>query len=815
MPPHARRRSASPPPQLPVRLTCARLQYVCLGFILLFLFVLLRIGHRPLDPADENQPVDLPQGYPSVCGRPRNKYSFHIEQDPREGESGGKLKKFGGLEGKEFLLRADLSGSGEPALRYAPFYLEKNPRALYIRFRRWFFSLIGKETESTRSKDNPGDELDQSVRDKSKKWATWSENERTKRSDLGLEVSLEKRRRVAIIGAGLAGLAAARELRDSGCEVTLLEARGRAGGRVFTEYKNANDDVKDNSAASPGVFGGDGGGRSGDGTIRGIEWGATWIHGSGVAGQSRLNPLYVEARALGVPTVPVPGDSTYIGGDSVSLAAMLGPRPDPFLDDSVNLRAFKLAGEMWDAILLRLRNLRDLRQDSPLSSVVREVIAWPEFSDRLLVDPDEIKELYDSSLEDQESANVVPFDLVAWHLDVAARGEMGAEAGDVSGALMGLAETYDGDDRVFTHGFSSLVEALRRTSGAAVQFNAVVTRINSSGVQRSNLKVLPTQPSGEERATVTLADGSSMDVDAVIVTVPLGVLRGDTASLYSDNSDDAPSEGSIRFEPPLSELKVESAARIGVGCLEKVVMEFARPFWNESVYAFALADLESDGGTELRPGVASAPKRAGAVVNFRRFMPGPKPNTLVVMAGGVLGGARGVGKWAARAAADPEDQKLCKWALELSGLDVMFPTAQLPERVLVSSWCSDPLSRGAYSFPRIGQQPQDYREIATPEFPVYFAGEHTARTMFGTAHGAYWSGVREAARLKGDRERFKQADRPHVYVSPQEQQRRDLQIGQRLGVHQKVIAVFVIGLLAWAYMSVVHPAKLHRFLYGH
>ena len=40
---------------------------------------------------------------------------------------------------------------------------------------------------------------------------------------------------VVVVGAGAAGIAAARELRSRGFSVLIVEASGRIGGRAFTE----------------------------------------------------------------------------------------------------------------------------------------------------------------------------------------------------------------------------------------------------------------------------------------------------------------------------------------------------------------------------------------------------------------------------------------------------------------------------------------------------------------------------------------------------------------------------------------------------
>ena len=118
-----------------------------------------------------------------------------------------------------------------------------------------------------------------------------------------------------VIGAGVAGLTAARLLADAGRRVVVLEARDRVGGRVWTDRT--------------------------DGSV--TDLGASWIHGI------TANPVAAAAEAFGMPTVEF-----TVGGyqpDSRPIA-YYGPNGERLGDDAA--QAFADDIHTVDAALLTI-----------------------------------------------------------------------------------------------------------------------------------------------------------------------------------------------------------------------------------------------------------------------------------------------------------------------------------------------------------------------------------------------------------------------------------------------------------------------------
>ena len=71
------------------------------------------------------------------------------------------------------------------------------------------------------------------------------------------------------------------------------------------------------------------------------------------------------------------------------------------------------------------------------------------------------------------------------------------------------------------------------------------------------------------------------------------------------------------------------------------------------------------------------------------------------------------------------------------GREVPDPTA-----TFLTSWGRDRRFLGSYSYLSAGQALDAFGVLSKPFGRVFFGGEHTHPKYFGTAHGAYESGVR-------------------------------------------------------------------------
>jgi len=138
--------------------------------------------------------------------------------------------------------------------------------------------------------------------------------------------------RVIIIGAGISGLAAANRLDELGYNVTILEARNRLGGRIWTN---------DQWPKSP------------------VDLGASWIHG--VTG----NPITAIAKAAGARTVSTRYDSYVIYGKN---GKIITPKQESRIDElSVIInRSIKIA---------QRANL-----DRSVLDTVRSAVKWDQLS---------------------------------------------------------------------------------------------------------------------------------------------------------------------------------------------------------------------------------------------------------------------------------------------------------------------------------------------------------------------------------------------------------------------------------------------------
>lgn len=434
---------------------------------------------------------------------------------------------------------------------------------------------------------------------------------------------------VIIIGAGLAGLAAARQLMRFGFKVTVLEGRKRAGGRVYTKKMEVGSRV-----------------------------GAVAELGGSVLTGTLGNPLGIVARQL--------GDVLHKVRDKCPLYSVDGKPVDPDMDAKVE-SAFN---RLLDKISRLRQSMGEVSNDVSLGAALQT-----------------FSQVYKDAVSDEEMK------LFNWHLANLEYANAGLLS-HLSLAFWDQDDPYDmGGDHCFLPGGNvKLVQALAENVPILYEKTVNTIRYGSDGVQ-------------------VIAGSQVFEGDMALCTVPLGVLK----------------KGSIKFIPELPQRKLDGIKRLGFGLLNKVAMLFPHVFWE--------MDLDTFGH------LSDDPSRRGEFFLFYSY---------ATVAGGPLLIALVAGEAAHKFESMPPTDAVTKVLQILKGIyEPKGINVPEPIQTVCTRWGSDPFCFGSYSNVAVGASGDDYDILAESvgDGRLFFAGEATTRRYPATMHGAFLSGLREAANM--------------------------------------------------------------------
>ncbi|XP_057469849.1 lysine-specific histone demethylase 1 homolog 3-like [Actinidia eriantha] len=358
--------------------------------------------------------------------------------------------------------------------------------------------------------------------------------------DHGMHCDSDGRKRIIVIGAGPAGLAAARHLQRHGFSVTVLEARSRVGGRVYTDRSSLSVPVD-----------------LGASIITGVE--------ADVATERRPDPSSLVCAQLGLELTVLNSDCPLydiVSGQKVpaDLDEALEAEYNSLLDDTLLLVAQKgeqaMKMSLGDGLEYALRRRRMARLGrNYLESETHNAAD-------VLVDSE-------NNCSNEEKLSPLERRVMDWHF---ANLEYGCAAvlKEVSLPYWNQDDVYGGFGGahcMIKGGYSTVVESLGE--GLRIHLNHVVTDIS---YHTNDCRV------DGRRVKVSTSNGRQFSGDAVLITVPLGCLKAEA----------------IRFSPPLPQWKHLAIQRLGFGVLNKVVLEFPEVFWDNSVDYFGATAEETN-----------------------------------------------------------------------------------------------------------------------------------------------------------------------------------------------------------------------------
>ncbi|XP_052191763.1 lysine-specific histone demethylase 1 homolog 1 [Diospyros lotus] len=436
---------------------------------------------------------------------------------------------------------------------------------------------------------------------------------------------------VIVVGAGIAGLIAARQLIFLGFKVVVLEGRSRPGGRVRTKKITGGNKLV--AAADLG------------GSV------LTGING---------NPLGVLARQLGFPLHKV--------RDICPLYLPDGRAVNSETDSRVEVSFNKL--------LDRVCKLRQILTEEIKSVDVSLGTALEAF-----------RSVYGVAEDPQERM------LLNWHLANLEYANATVMS-NLSTAFWDQDDPYEmGGDHCFIPGGNErFIRALAEDLPICYDHEVESIRYGVDGV-------------------LVYAGGQKYRGDMVLCTVPLGVLK----------------KGSIEFVPDLPQRKKDAIERLGFGLLNKVAMLFPYDFWGGNIDTFGhLTDDSSTRGefflfysySSVAGGPLLVALVAGeAAIKFERMSPVEAVERVLYILKGIF---------------NPK------------GVSVPNPI-----QAVCTRWGQDQFACGSYSYVAIGASGDDYDLLSESigDGRVFFAGEATNKQYPATMHGAFLSGMREAANI--------------------------------------------------------------------
>lgn len=417
---------------------------------------------------------------------------------------------------------------------------------------------------------------------------------------VGFAAGIRTRRHVIVIGAGVAGLAAAQQLQAEGVRVTVLESRERIGGRILT----------DRSSGHP------------------IEMGAAWVHGA-----ANQNPIVPRLRQAGRTLVTPP--------ETIGILTDKG-----FASAKDTDRAWS-EYEAW----------RDGLEDHPQGSLADALRRRPLST------------------------------LARVFVNAELEFDGGAPAARLAVRSLLEGQAMPGGDRLVRGGYDGLVNSLAQ--GLTIRRNAEVVSVFC----------------GEPEAVVTLKNMERLTADAVICTLPVGVLKTMVGSFFGPGAN------------PLTRMK-----GLEMGHVERIVGVWDDPWWPADVSIWAISPTPA--------------REISLVMDLRQAL---GPGSVTMLAGFWLGEA-------ARPPLRTQQEAAAQFTATLRRLFGHNPPA--PRWMRASQWGLERGSLGAYSH-LTPDAPADIRTRWSRLWGrLAWAGEHTSVDYPATVHGALLSGQRAADAIR-------------------------------------------------------------------